>query len=75
MCRRRTAIRSACAASRRDDYAYAVSESWEPLKPLLESGGALALDDGELENYHMAALELERLRRRGASLRAGLGVA
>jgi Zn-dependent protease len=53
-------------------YAYAVSETWEALLPLLESAGALFLDDGEIAKYQAAALELGRAEdaRRIADLRA-----
>jgi hypothetical protein len=35
-------------------------ESWSKLMELLESGGVLALQDGELEKYERAARELGR---------------
>jgi len=41
-------------------YAYASTEAWRRLMDLLESGGVLALEDGELENYERAARELGR---------------
>lgn len=52
-------------AARRDAvrllaYAYASMESWSKLMELLESGGVLALQDGELEKYERAARELGR---------------
>ena len=58
-------------------YAYAVSETWDALLPLLESAGALFLDDGEIAKYQAAALELGRAddARRIADLRTRLAPA
>jgi Zn-dependent protease len=52
-------------ATRRDAvrllaYAYAMSDDWRNLVDLLESGGAAALGEGELEKYQCAAGELGR---------------
>jgi hypothetical protein len=44
-------------------YAHAVSESWEPLM--------LLLDDGEVEHYQLAALEVERSEDAGHRVLAG----
>jgi Zn-dependent protease len=58
-------------------YAYAVSETWDALLPLLESAGAMFLDDGEIAKYQAAALELGRAddARRIADLRTRLAPA
>lgn len=52
-------------------YAYASTESWAHLMDLLESGGAMALEDDELVKYERAARGLGRAREaaRIASLR------
>jgi Zn-dependent protease len=54
-------------ATRRDAvrllaYAYATGNDWGSLVELLESGGVLALDAGDLERYELAACELGRPR-------------
>jgi Zn-dependent protease len=41
-------------------YAYATGSDWGKLIDLLETGGAQALDDVELEKYHLAVRELGR---------------
>ncbi len=41
-------------------YAYASTEAWGELMEVLESGGLVALEDGELERYERAARELGR---------------
>jgi Zn-dependent protease len=69
-------------ATRRDavrllTYAYATSDDWRNLVDLLESGGATALGEGELEKYQRAAGELGRSdeARRIGSLRGLVGLA
>jgi Zn-dependent protease len=52
-------------ATRRDAvrllaYAYATGDDWSSLVNLLEAGGVLALDAGDLERYQLAARELGR---------------
>jgi Zn-dependent protease len=56
-------------------YAYATTNAWPDMMRLLESGGALALEDNELEKYEDAVRDLGRLSdaRRIASLRGELG--
>ncbi len=62
----KTILRDATDAATRIDairllaYAFATTEAWAPLMQLLESGGARALADGELEKYQKAATELGR---------------
>jgi len=43
-----------------------VSESWEPPMLLLESGGALAVDDGELEKIPAGCPRARTVRGRAA---------
>jgi uncharacterized protein HemY len=68
-------------ATRRDAvrllaYAYATSDDWRNLMHLLESGGAAALAEDELEKYQRAAGELGRSdeARRIGSLRGLVGL-
>jgi hypothetical protein len=62
----RKVLSAPCGPAMRKDalrllaYAYASTEAWGTLMELLESDGALALEDGELEKYERAARELGR---------------
>jgi hypothetical protein len=54
-------------------YAYALTGTWRSLVRLLESGGAVGMDDAELEKYERAARELGRVAdaERIAQIRTG----
>jgi hypothetical protein len=63
----RTILAGSRTASLRRDavrllaYAYATSDDWRNLMELLETGGAGAMVDGELEKFQRAASELGRV--------------